>query len=138
MVDDENDDLNFMRRALESEGHTVLQATDYKGALEVFQAHQSEIDLLLADVALPRENGCELAKVILDAQPRVNVLLVSGHAGASVCDFYGLKSSDLHFLRKPFSAKALVSRINQVLSSDQPFPGFLPHRTAKPKVGRAG
>jgi DNA-binding response OmpR family regulator len=121
VVDDEPEDRQFMRTALRASGYQVLEASNYHSAANMFAQHQDEIDLLIADVSLPDSNGLELAKTILQSRPDVKVLLVSGHAGAEVCRFYGLSSLDLHFLEKPFTAADLLMRVYRLILSSERF-----------------
>ena len=109
VIDDEASDREMMSETLRRDGYTVLEANAYQDALRVF-ARNGEIDLMVSDVSLPGGNGCELAMAIRKQKPDIRMLFVSGHVGAEECRFYGLELSDLHFLRKPFSATDLVSR----------------------------
>ena len=88
LVDDEQTDRELMRHILQPEGHHVLEASNYSQAIEVFEQHSRQIDLLVADVALPERNGCELAKYLLKLEPELRVLFVSGFTGAEICKQY--------------------------------------------------
>jgi DNA-binding response OmpR family regulator len=92
--------------------------------VEVFLKHGGQVDLLIADVALPERNGCELAKHLLSRQPELGVLFVSGFVGAEVCKQYNIPLSDFHFLSKPFMRKELAARVRKILHSSEksPFP----------------
>jgi len=46
---------------------------------------------------------------------------MSGIAGAQVCRYYGMATTDAHFLEKPFSATDLVRRVRRVLEAGGPF-----------------
>jgi two-component system, cell cycle sensor histidine kinase and response regulator CckA len=127
LVDDEETDLSQTRNALEAAGFSVLTATEYSTGLSVFESQPDRIDLLIADIALPDGNGCDLALAMLARQPSLRVLFISGHVGSEVCRFYGLDIADLHFLRKPFTAPALVSRVREVLAAN-----VTPFRRQKP------
>jgi K+-sensing histidine kinase KdpD/ActR/RegA family two-component response regulator len=62
LVDDEPDAREVMAAALESCGATV---TSTSSALEAFETlARTEIDLLLSDIAMPGEDGCELIRRI--------------------------------------------------------------------------
>ena len=132
VVDDEPDDLQQMQKALEAEGYFVLLAEDYDSAMRMFQTHQASIDLLLTDIAIPGDNGCELAKAILSVRPEIQVLLVSGHTGASVCEFYGLRSPERYFIAKPFKSSDLVAQG----AGSARFRGAFSRICPRPKRGR--
>lgn len=119
VVDDEGDDLRTMAETLAQQGYPVLKATSYDSAMRVFEQHGGPIALLVTDISLPGDNGCELAKAILKLDSGAKVLFVSGHVGAEVCKFYGIPVSDLHFLRKPFQPAELSARVEEVLRSPE-------------------
>ncbi|MGH9372233.1 MAG: hybrid sensor histidine kinase/response regulator, partial [Vicinamibacterales bacterium] len=62
LVDDEPDAREVMASALELCGATVMSAASARDALETL-AH-TDIDLLLSDIAMPGQDGCELIRDI--------------------------------------------------------------------------
>jgi DNA-binding response OmpR family regulator len=131
LLDDEETERANASQILHGEGWNVLEADCCKDALMVFEANRDRIDLLLADIALPDGNGCELALAIRQQKPHLRVLFVSGHVGSEVCRFYGLDVTDEHFLRKPFRPSELVKSVERVLSATAAFPTLIPKtRTA--------
>ena len=68
----------------------------------------------MIDVALPGKNGYELARTLLDTEPNLKVVFMSGHAGAELSRFYGMPVTDVHFLVKPFQAVDLLQRVKCV------------------------
>jgi DNA-binding response OmpR family regulator len=121
VVDDEDSDRADARDALEQEGFTVVSAATYAEAVAICEAVPG-ISFLVADVALPDGNGCALAIALQQKLPDLRVLFVSGHVGGEACRYYGLDVTDSHFLRKPHSTKELVTRVKEVMASDDPFP----------------
>jgi len=115
VVDDEPGDCQTMADTLVREGFDVLKAMDAPSALRAIE--NNSIDLLVSDISLPGVNGCELARQILDIQPDAKVLFVSGFVGAEVCQYYGVPITDLFFLRKPFTPRDLVARVELVLQA---------------------
>ena len=77
--------------------------------------------MLVVDVSLPGRNGVEIALELLKRKPSLRVLFVSGYVGAEVIRFYGVSTSDVHFLRKPFQTDEFVHRVEGVLKSSEPF-----------------
>jgi DNA-binding response OmpR family regulator len=151
LVDDEEDDRALVREALRSSGYTVLEANSFRTCVAVFERSlferslferslserkQGTIQLLIADVSLEDGNGCDLALALWKRKPDLRVLFVSGHVGAEVCRFYGLAVTDLHFLRKPFAARDLLARVQQVLSADEGFPRLC--EVEKPRTSSMG
>ncbi len=122
LVDDEQTDREQMRRPLQDERYTVLEAGTYDEALSIFELNRDLFELLISDISLPGGNGCELAIALRKQKPDLRVLFVSGYVGAEICPYYSLEVSDEHFLRKPFDSSDLKSRVKQVLDSPDRFP----------------
>lgn len=58
LVDDEQELLEIMETALQNEGYATLSANDGQRALELLQT--VGVDIIVADVAMPRMNGYQL------------------------------------------------------------------------------
>ena len=115
LVDDEVKQRKKMRRTLEAVGYKVMESRDYAEASAIYQRFSDRIDLLLVDVCLPGNYGCELARRALTGRPELRVLLMSGSTGAEVCRFYGISATDVHFLAKPFREADLLARVAYLL-----------------------
>jgi DNA-binding NtrC family response regulator len=121
LVDDEAKQRMFMRRVLEDAGYNVLEGADYDEALTIHSQYRGKIDVVLTDISLPGPHGYALVKALLDIDPGVNAIFVSGPAGAEVCRFHGMATTDVHFLEKPFQAADLLRRVRRVLEVKGPF-----------------
>jgi len=110
-----------MRRVLEDAGYNVLLGADHDEALVIHRQYPGKIDVLITDISLPGRNGYVLARALLDTDPGLNVIFISGLAGAEICRYYGMATTDAHFLEKPFSAADLLRRVRQVLESGGPY-----------------
>jgi CheY-like chemotaxis protein len=102
-----------VRHVLRTAGYRVLEAADYRGALNAHQQHPEQIDLLLTAIALAGGNGHELANALVTAEPDIKILLVSGETGAKVSEFYNVPGTGT--LRRPFEPGALLRKIKEVL-----------------------
>jgi hypothetical protein len=117
IVDDEPGDLDSERDALALAGYDILTADSAESAIEKFIERAGEIDVAVLDISLPGRNGVELFHELLKQNPRMRVLFVSGHVGAEVVRFYGLRTINRHFLKKPFAREALVERLAEIMNS---------------------
>jgi two-component system cell cycle sensor histidine kinase/response regulator CckA len=115
VVDHELADLELMCTALRKEGHRALPASGYLAGLNTFGLHVGDIDLLVAAVALPERNGCELAKRVLALEPNLRVLFVSATSGAEICRFYGMLGPGLYFLEKPLQRDEFIRLVRLIL-----------------------
>lgn len=121
LVDDESSQRTMMRDILENAGYIVLEAQDSAEALVIHGNRTGRIDIVLTDIALPGKDGCQLVKNLIEADPYLSAVFVSGLTGAELCRFYGLATTDIHFLAKPFAAAELLSRIRNVLKTGGPY-----------------
>jgi len=117
LVDDHAAARKSMQRFLLDAGYWILAAHSGKEALNVFAEHSAEVDLLIADIMMPGMNGQELAETLLRQKPGLKVLLVSGYEHAPVELAGGFAAGAVEVVRKPFSGKALIKRVSEVLQS---------------------
>ncbi len=119
LIDDEASQRKFMRRILREAGYHVLEGADYNEARAMHHHYRGIVDLLVTDVSLPGRNGYELARTLVDADPGLKVIFISGPAGAEMCSFYGMSPTDAHFLEKPFAATDFLERVRRVLNGGE-------------------
>jgi CheY-like chemotaxis protein len=60
LVDDHTDSRLAMAQLLRQEGMTVFEASGGDEALQIFDAQEGEIDLLISDMKMPGMDGLEL------------------------------------------------------------------------------
>ncbi len=80
VAEDEDGVRLLVTRILRNEGHHVLEASSGSGALEVIEAHQGVIDLLVTDVVMADFGGRTLADAARLLRPELRVLYMSGYA----------------------------------------------------------
>jgi two-component system cell cycle sensor histidine kinase/response regulator CckA len=117
LVDDHAAARKSMQRFLLDAGYRILAAHSGKEALKVFAEHSAAVDLLIADIMMPGMNGQELAETLLGQKPDLRVLLISGYEHAPVELAGGFAAGAVELVRKPFSGKALIKRVIEVLHS---------------------
>jgi len=116
VVEDEESLRGLAKIILEKQGYEVLTAFDGQHALEVCQEFQRPIHLLLTDVVMPRLSGTELARQILQYQPKITVLYTSGYT-ENVVLLSGIKDAELAFLQKPYSPLKLLEKVRELLDA---------------------
>jgi CheY-like chemotaxis protein len=107
LVDDEPVMLNVLRIILERLGYFILTAGDGEEALHLSRSFPGTIHLLLSDIRMPRMNGLQLRKKVLEERPDTKVLLMSA---------YVEEPQRQAFLRKPFTPDVLRAAVRQVLT----------------------
>ncbi len=118
LVEDEPNLRNMGRLYLESEGYTVLEASDGAAAIQLANAHPGPIHLLLTDVIMPGMHGHELANHILARRPEMKVLYMSGYTENAI-GHKGTLDAGITLLQKPFPLPTLKATVRKVLDEAQ-------------------
>lgn len=116
VVDDEDSVRNLICTVLRHGGYTVLEAGDGETAAKIHGKHPGEIHLLLTDVGLPGQNGCELAAALHRREPVLPVLFMSGLPGPELSEFDAMPKDRYRFLQKPFGLTELLEWVGHFLN----------------------
>ena len=112
LADDEELVRNTLRRALEEDGHEVVEVV---GGADVLRTDCSKIDLIVMDVVMPEGDGIEAMTELRKTMPNLPVIAMSGvgRAGSylKIMDALGATT-----MLKPFSGKELLVTVNECLS----------------------
>jgi PAS domain S-box-containing protein len=114
IAEDEDSVRAVAAAALERHGYRVLTARDGESALQVAREFPDTIDLLLTDVVMPKMNGHELATRMSQLRPDLRVLFASGYTDDASL-LRGIRTDELSFLQKPFTAVDLLRHVRSVL-----------------------
>jgi len=113
-VEDEAGIRRLGARALERQGYSILEAADAEHALALVEGYPGSIDLLIADVVMPRMGGRELAQLLRAKRPEMNVLYTSGFTDDAVLR-HGVRASEVAFLPKPYDLIGLRRKVRLML-----------------------
>jgi two-component system cell cycle sensor histidine kinase/response regulator CckA len=100
---------------LRQRGYNVLEASSAEQALELIAAG-ARPQLLLTDVVMPGLSGPNLAARLLQQNPRLRVLYMSGYSEEAVAA-HGTFWGGVPLLQKPFTANQLAERVRIALDS---------------------
>jgi PAS domain S-box-containing protein len=114
LVEDEESLRSVAKEYLTAQGYTVLDAANGVAALDVVQAHNGQIDILVTDVIMPKLGGSELVEQIHKMRPNLKVIYVSGYTEDTI-GHHGVLDEGVNFIQKPYSLKGLTKRIREVL-----------------------
>lgn len=114
LVEDDPALLESTRRMLENAGYRLLVAETPKKALEWASKSHQTIHLLLTDVIMPDTNGMDLSKQILQLNPKLKTMFMSGYT-ANVISHHGVLDEGANFIQKPFSREDLMAAVRGVL-----------------------
>jgi CheY-like chemotaxis protein len=116
VLDDEPAVRDVIRRFLEIAGHNVACAANSAEALEVLN-NGMQIDLLILDLMMPREDGVSAFQLLRKLRPQLPVLLCTGLVAALPAQEL-VQASSVTVLRKPFRMNELWYAVNQALAAE--------------------
>jgi CheY-like chemotaxis protein len=140
VADDHEEIRKLMRIWLEGYGHAVACASTGNEAARLFEAHP--FDLVITDVLMPDGNGLELCERLRRANPRPQILAISGgnpNFASATCLQFARHVGANGLLLKPFTGDQLMRAI-QVTMLDKgggPAPDA-PPLGKPPKLGNFG
>ncbi len=115
LVEDESTVREITGEVLSHAGYQVLESGDAKEALRLASLHQGKIDVLLTDIVMPEMNGADLAHHLLNHQPGLITIFMSGYAEQDL--FRKTKLTSAIHIQKPFTVDVLLSRVSEALSA---------------------
>ncbi len=114
VVDDEENVLRFLTRALEKKGYFIHPAAT--GAEALKKLTQIEPALVITDIVLPDIDGIELLKKMKTIDPEINVILITAHASLETA-ISAVRNGASDYLIKPFRVDELCSVVQRALST---------------------
>jgi two-component system cell cycle sensor histidine kinase/response regulator CckA len=112
VVEDADGLRELTRRLLLRHGYTVLVAGNADEAFQLFEQNPS-IDVVLTDVVMPGGSGPELASRLVERQPGLKVIYMSGYTDEAIVQ-HGVLKPGIALLHKPFTSDALERKIREV------------------------
>ncbi|MEX3007227.1 response regulator [Hoeflea sp. TYP-13] len=111
VVDDEPKVRLLLRRCLESEGYSVLEAENTAAVYDYLD--QNAVDLITLDLNLGAENGLEIA-ADLRAKSDIPIIIVTGK-GDVIDRVVGLEMGADDYISKPFHVREVLARVRSVM-----------------------
>lgn len=117
VLEDESSLMTLMRHMLKQ--YYLIEAISAEQALHLFGAHGRQVDLLIADVTLPKSSGIQVALLLRSKVPDLPVILTSGYPVKSwsdrdSADLERLGSNGVTIISKPFHATVLSNAVREL------------------------
>lgn len=118
LAEDEDSVRRFITMTLEEADCTVLTATNGAEAIAIYQDAADLVDVLISDVVMPTMDGPTLARALLEQNPDLNVILMSGYSPTD--DWKALtEGKGRTFLSKPVDPMTLLAAVKAVRADGQ-------------------
>lgn len=114
LVDDDPEILSLLQAKLGKEPFEIFTASEGRSALNIIQTQKP--DLVLLDVNLPGLSGLEICRSLREDRDTrdIPIIMLSGRS-EEIDRVLGLEFGADDYVTKPFNAKELILRINNVL-----------------------
>lgn len=115
LVEDDPGVREALSYGLRQEGYRVHQAANGWEAIDLFNTHQPEIDLIVTDLIMPEMGGIVLGEHLRGLGVQVPLLYITGYH--QDLEKYALAQLPLFagFLLKPFTTQALARKVRNAL-----------------------
>jgi DNA-binding NtrC family response regulator len=114
IVDDEKHIREGLEKAFISEGYEVLLAFDGVEALRVLE--EETVDVIIADLKMPRMSGEELIREVLERYPHIPIIILTGH-GTIENAVEAMRNGAYDFVTKPFNIDKLSLIVKRALEN---------------------
>jgi two-component system cell cycle sensor histidine kinase/response regulator CckA len=114
VVDDYEMNLTMVTKYLEENNFHVSAANNGLDALDIFEAENGDIDLLITDLKMPGVSGVGIISIVKERYPKVPIIAMTGW-GEYLLELAAEARVD-YLLEKPFDLFKLNSIIQNLLS----------------------
>lgn len=121
IADDEEDVVLSYKKILEKAGHEVTLSYDGEECLKKYCAaadqvlsdskHDAPFDVVVLDYKMPRKDGLEVAKEILDINRWQRIVFASAYVKSTLEDSVKQLKQVVELMQKPFDGKVLVDTL---------------------------
>ena len=106
-------------KMLEQAGYRLIVAKDGLEALDLFERHEADIELILMDLVMPKLNGKDVLLKIRETNTTVPFLFSSGYFDdGEESDL--LNDYDAELLQKPYVRNTLLETVRRMIDNVQP------------------
>ena len=110
LVDDEELFVTALAKRMTKRGLSVHTAADGNAAVDL--AREQAFDAIVLDLAMPGMDGIETLKKLLEINPDLQIILLTGH-GSVQSGVEAMKHGAMDFLEKPADFQELLQKINE-------------------------
>jgi signal transduction histidine kinase/ActR/RegA family two-component response regulator len=115
VVEDEGPLRELLKELLEQNGYKVLEASSGAHALDMWQQHGRQVDLVLTDIMMPGGiSGRQLGERLLSDRPDLKVIYTSGYSLEVAGQDFVLEGG-VDFLQKPYQPDTLARVVRECL-----------------------
>lgn len=111
IIDDEQSQLDSLKRFLSKRGNEIFTASNGKLGLEIIQ--KNHIDLVLSDFRMPEMNGLEVLKATKEINPKIDFVMITAFGNVDEAVEI-MKSGAYDYLTKPIELDELENLVKRI------------------------
>ncbi|HAH45169.1 sigma-54 dependent transcriptional regulator [Gimesia sp.] len=112
VVEDDTGVGNLVRKFIQNEGMQVFLATNTKEGVNYLDEHS--IDVLIADLHLPDEDGLSLIRKALQIHPHIASIIMTGW-GSLETAIAGIRLGVCDYITKPFDRQQIIKSLHHAI-----------------------
>ena len=116
VVEDDETMCDCISGLLVYHNYEVFSTNLAEDALEFFEESDADIKLLITDIILPKMRGSELAERLVEENPSMKVIYMTGYSDDVFAQFN--IPEDATVLKKPFSLKSALTSVQRLLQEE--------------------
>lgn len=117
VVDDEETIRTVLKRILDREGYSVIEASNGQEALD--QMGKTPAQFVISDIQMPVLDGLELLVQLKDKYPETKVLMITGY-GTEYSPEMAISSGADYFITKPFRSTDIALTLRLMAAGLRP------------------
>jgi len=102
---------NLFKEILKSKGYDIIVAVDGEDALKVYTELKEKPDIIVLDFKMPKKDGLEVSKEILQRDPSSNILMITGDPRV---DQNELQNRGVKYKEKPVKMDDFLREIHNI------------------------
>ena len=114
IIEDEESIRRVLKKVLvdENSSYIILEAVD--GVLGIEAIKKNKIDLVLCDIKMPKKDGIEVLKFLIQDFPEVPVIMISGHGDLETA-VESMRMGAFDYISKPPDLNRLLNSVRGAL-----------------------
>ena len=116
VAEDDPSVRRVIARTLGDHGYKMLMACNGSEAVELFEEHAGDVDLVLLDLVMPVMGGIAAREKILEIAPDCLVAFSTGYSAQAAQSQFSL-TGKTPLIPKPYTPKGLLKQVREVLDA---------------------
>ena len=114
IIEDEESIRRVLKKVLvdENSSYMILEAVD--GVLGIEAIKKNKIDLVLCDIKMPKKDGIEVLKFLIQDFPEIPVIMISGHGDLETA-VESMRMGAFDYISKPPDLNRLLNSVRGAL-----------------------